>query len=378
MRHVMSNENSSFTVSPTWFGVCTSFLMLCLGTYIWERRVEEDWFGCGDIYIHRSRILSLLDLGGTNPQMSWEDVFCDSCRFGNLQLSLWSSMRGGVDEWWSSSSKARHTRLGRTLLHPTTRSKSEKKTLHFGLLSQDATWKTTNPREHDCKRNGRWVWGLTRHCRQCVVGICRHVVTGIPNRHSCEPFFTRHGKRVESSNHRIHDPSSSCHIFHLQQLLPQPQGLHCCGIAWGVQYYLSLGQSLFSIGTSQSRGRIVLGRQFHPVEWLYDVKNPWFEGIQLRTTNPDGLFLTNRILSSCRTLKPPFDFPNIPLLQPKVYLSGKVILERDPKTGLITSYREKWDQDVNNLVVVVHVLAGVFLLIVAGMVVDLHFNQIQK
>jgi hypothetical protein len=40
---------------------------------------------------------------------------------------------------------------------------------------------------------------------------------------------------------------------------------------------------------------------------------------------------------------------NIPLLQPKVYLSGKVILKRDPTTGLITSYQEKWDQDVNTV-----------------------------
>lgn len=40
---------------------------------------------------------------------------------------------------------------------------------------------------------------------------------------------------------------------------------------------------------------------------------------------------------------------NIPLLQPKVYLSGEVILKRDLDTGLITSYREKWDQDVNTV-----------------------------
>jgi len=40
---------------------------------------------------------------------------------------------------------------------------------------------------------------------------------------------------------------------------------------------------------------------------------------------------------------------NIPLLQPNVYLSGSVILKRDMKTGLITSYQEKWDQDVNTV-----------------------------
>jgi hypothetical protein len=40
---------------------------------------------------------------------------------------------------------------------------------------------------------------------------------------------------------------------------------------------------------------------------------------------------------------------NVPLLYPTVYLSGKVILQRDPSTGLITSYQEKWDQDVNTV-----------------------------
>mmetsp|Transcript_16859 Transcript_16859/g.26313 ORF Transcript_16859/g.26313 Transcript_16859/m.26313 type:complete len:214 (-) Transcript_16859:283-924(-) len=36
----------------------------------------------------------------------------------------------------------------------------------------------------------------------------------------------------------------------------------------------------------------------------------------------------------------------IPFLYPVVSLTGKVVLERDVKTGLITSYREFWDQDV--------------------------------
>ena len=30
-------------------------------------------------------------------------------------------------------------------------------------------------------------------------------------------------------------------------------------------------------------------------------------------------------------------------------LSGKVVLTRDEKTGLITSYREYWDQSVNDV-----------------------------
>jgi hypothetical protein len=36
---------------------------------------------------------------------------------------------------------------------------------------------------------------------------------------------------------------------------------------------------------------------------------------------------------------------NIPF-QPKVHLTGKLVLDRDPNTGLITKYREYWDQGV--------------------------------
>ena len=36
----------------------------------------------------------------------------------------------------------------------------------------------------------------------------------------------------------------------------------------------------------------------------------------------------------------------IPFLFPTVALTGKVILTRDPSTGLIMSYQEFWDQDV--------------------------------
>lgn len=39
---------------------------------------------------------------------------------------------------------------------------------------------------------------------------------------------------------------------------------------------------------------------------------------------------------------------NIPF-KPTVYLSGKVVFQRDPKTGLITSYQEQWDQSVNSV-----------------------------
>mmetsp|Transcript_23437 Transcript_23437/g.49892 ORF Transcript_23437/g.49892 Transcript_23437/m.49892 type:complete len:271 (+) Transcript_23437:131-943(+) len=37
---------------------------------------------------------------------------------------------------------------------------------------------------------------------------------------------------------------------------------------------------------------------------------------------------------------------NIPLVKPIVYLSGTLFLTRSESTGLITSYREKWDQDI--------------------------------
>mmetsp|Transcript_17593 Transcript_17593/g.40387 ORF Transcript_17593/g.40387 Transcript_17593/m.40387 type:complete len:274 (+) Transcript_17593:175-996(+) len=39
----------------------------------------------------------------------------------------------------------------------------------------------------------------------------------------------------------------------------------------------------------------------------------------------------------------------IPVLEPITYLSGSLELERSPDTGLITSYREVWDQDVNTV-----------------------------
>ena len=37
---------------------------------------------------------------------------------------------------------------------------------------------------------------------------------------------------------------------------------------------------------------------------------------------------------------------NLPIFKPVVSLTGKVVLTRDPETGLVTSYREYWDQDV--------------------------------
>jgi hypothetical protein len=37
---------------------------------------------------------------------------------------------------------------------------------------------------------------------------------------------------------------------------------------------------------------------------------------------------------------------NIPLVYPVVHLTGKVVLTRDTESGLISSYREYWDQDV--------------------------------
>lgn len=37
------------------------------------------------------------------------------------------------------------------------------------------------------------------------------------------------------------------------------------------------------------------------------------------------------------------------LLQPRVYLTGTVVMKRDPKTGLIVSYEEKWDQGMSEI-----------------------------
>ena len=39
---------------------------------------------------------------------------------------------------------------------------------------------------------------------------------------------------------------------------------------------------------------------------------------------------------------------NIPF-KPVCSLTGKLVLTRDPSTGLITSYREYWDQSVNEV-----------------------------
>mmetsp|Transcript_15442 Transcript_15442/g.33306 ORF Transcript_15442/g.33306 Transcript_15442/m.33306 type:complete len:169 (-) Transcript_15442:5-511(-) len=40
---------------------------------------------------------------------------------------------------------------------------------------------------------------------------------------------------------------------------------------------------------------------------------------------------------------------NIPVIKPISYLSGTLFLERSPTTGLIVSYRERWDQDTNTV-----------------------------
>lgn len=40
---------------------------------------------------------------------------------------------------------------------------------------------------------------------------------------------------------------------------------------------------------------------------------------------------------------------NIPLVRPVVFLSGTVYLSRNPETGLLTKYVEKWDQSVSEV-----------------------------
>ena len=40
---------------------------------------------------------------------------------------------------------------------------------------------------------------------------------------------------------------------------------------------------------------------------------------------------------------------NLPIVKPTLSLTGKLILTRNPNTGLIVKYREIWDQDINTV-----------------------------
>ena len=62
--------------------------------------------------------------------------------------------------------------------------------------------------------------------------------------------------------------------------------------------------------------------------------------------------LTSPVVATDRTVE--FSFAenlcfNIPL-NPVVFVSGRVVLTRDPATGLFVKYREYWDQAPNDVI----------------------------
>ena len=75
----------------------------------------------------------------------------------------------------------------------------------------------------------------------------------------------------------------------------------------------------------------------------------WMKGTQkLFVGEGSKLNLVGRVEASPSAVEFRFDEDlmfRIPL-RPVVHLTGKVVLTRSPETGLITSYREFWDQDV--------------------------------
>ena len=80
--------------------------------------------------------------------------------------------------------------------------------------------------------------------------------------------------------------------------------------------------------------------------WIKGTKRLFVADKSLVELVPDSLTVTDQ---EARFLFTEYLTFNIPFLLPKVYLSGEVILKRDPATGLITSYRETWDQDVKDV-----------------------------
>ena len=75
----------------------------------------------------------------------------------------------------------------------------------------------------------------------------------------------------------------------------------------------------------------------------------WIEGTQkLFVGSGSDLRLVGDVQVSSQQAQFLFDEDlmfNIPF-KPVVHLTGKLVLQRSPETGLITSYREYWDQDV--------------------------------
>jgi hypothetical protein len=89
--------------------------------------------------------------------------------------------------------------------------------------------------------------------------------------------------------------------------------------------------------------------------WIKGTKRLFIADKSLVELVPNSLKVTDREATFLFTEKLTF---NIPFLLPKVYLTGQVVLKRDPSTGLITSYQEKWDQDVNTVVTSAQLFGG--------------------
>jgi hypothetical protein len=82
--------------------------------------------------------------------------------------------------------------------------------------------------------------------------------------------------------------------------------------------------------------------------------DPWINGVK-RLFIPKGSHIelladTLTVSDSVVELKFAEDLQfNLILLQPTLSLTGRLVLNRDPTSGLITSYREFWDQDISSV-----------------------------
>jgi hypothetical protein len=82
--------------------------------------------------------------------------------------------------------------------------------------------------------------------------------------------------------------------------------------------------------------------------------DPWINGVKRlfipKGSHIDLLAETLTVSDSVVEFKFAEDLQfNLILLQPTLSLTGRLVLNRDPTTGLITSYREFWDQDINSV-----------------------------
>jgi hypothetical protein len=80
-------------------------------------------------------------------------------------------------------------------------------------------------------------------------------------------------------------------------------------------------------------------------KWIKGTKQLFVASKSEVTLTPDSLKVTDDEASFLFSEYLCFNIP----FKPVVYLSGKLILKRDQETGLITSYQEVWDQDVNTV-----------------------------